>query len=146
MPLDIPYNFSTVLIGATLVAFTSIRDVSGRLVASSDIRKQAVRESDTITEVKGDECTKLDAGIVNGEDDEDIDVGILGCGEALTCLEDESSTTGARCVDFGEVSVYDKASCRDYGPCSVDSDCCGDKKCEVVILAYPNLVRNVLAP
>ena len=127
MRLGIPLNFSTVLLGATLVAFTSIHDVSARLVASTDIRKQ-VLESDTIIKVKGDECIKLDAGIVDREDGENIDVQILGCGEALACLEDESSSTGARCVDFEEVSVDENATCS-IGSCSVDSDCCSPMKC-----------------
>ena len=128
MRLGIPLNISTVLLGATLVTFTSIPDVSARLVASSDIRKQ-VLESDTIIKVKGDECIKLDAGIVNREDGENIDVQILGCGEAMTCLEDETSSTGARCVDFQEVSVYEKESCTNSGYCIIDSDCCDDRKC-----------------
>ena len=123
----IPYKCSAVLLGATLVTFTSIGDVSARLVASGDIRKQ-VLESDTITKVKGDECIKLDAGIVNREDVEDIDVQILGCGEALACLEDESSSTGARCVDFEEVSA-DEKFCTYVGFCNSDLDCCGLRKC-----------------
>ena len=128
MRLGITLNISTVLLGATLVAFTSIHDVSARLVASSDIRKQ-VLESDTIIKVKGDECIKLDAGIVNREDVENVDVQILGCGEPLACLEDETSSTGARCVDFEEVSVDEKESCTNSGSCIIDSDCCGDRKC-----------------
>ena len=125
----IPYKCSAVLLGATLVTFTSIGDVSARLVASGDIRKQ-VLESDTITKVKGDECIKLDAGIVNTDDVENIDVSIVGCGEALACLKDESSSTGARCVDFDEVSVDERASCFDKGEfCIIDSDCCDDLIC-----------------
>ena len=114
-----------------LVAFTSIRDVSARLVASSDIHKQVLEsETMTIMKVKSDECIKLDEGIVNREDAENIVVRIVGCGEGLTCLEDESSTTGARCVDFEEVSVNEKASClSSHMECSDDSDCCDDMKC-----------------
>ena len=126
MRFDIPNILSTVFLGTTLVAFTNIRNVSARLVASSDVRKQ-VLESETIAKVKGDECIKLDAGIVNREDVENIDVGILGCGEALICLEDETSSTGARCVDFEEASVYEKASCKNiWKKCDKDSDCCSD--------------------
>ena len=129
MRLAIAYKLPTVLHGATLVAVTSICDVSARLVATSDIRKQ-VFESESISKVKGDECIKLNADIVNREDVENIDLGILGCGEALTCFEDESSSTGARCVDFEEVSVYEKASCRyEFEYCQFDSQCCSTMIC-----------------
>ena len=67
MLLDILYKCPTVFLGATLVAFTSIRDVSARLVASLDICKQ-VQDSETTTKVTGDKCIKLDAGKVNRED------------------------------------------------------------------------------
>ena len=130
MRFNIPNNVSAVLLGTTLVAFTSIRNASARLVASSDVRKQ-VLESETIAKVKGDECIKLDAGIVNREDVENIDVGILGCGEALICLEDETSWTGARCVDFEEASVYENASCKnEWEYCDKNSECCGDLWCD----------------
>ena len=129
MRFDIPNNFSTVLSGAALVAFASIHDVSARLVVSSDIRKQ-VLESKTVTKVKGDECIKLDAGIVNKEDVESIDLGILGCGEALICSEDETSSSGARCVDFEEASVYEMASCNIFmQKCFNDLDCCEQYRC-----------------
>ena len=127
MLLDILYKCPTVFLRATLVAFTSIRDVSSRLVASLDICKQ-VQDSETTTKVTGDKCIKLDAGKVNREDVENIDIGILGCGEVLTCLEDESSSTGARCVAFEGVSVYEKASCS-IPYCLVNSDCCDDMIC-----------------
>lgn len=131
-PLAIAYKLPTVLHGATLVAVTSICDVSARLVATSDIRKQ-VFESESISKVNGDngdECIKLNADVVNREDVENIDLGILGCGEALTCFEDDSSSTGARCVDFEEVSVYGKASCHDeYEFCQFDSQCCSTLRC-----------------
>ena len=56
----------------------------------------------TFAKVKGDECIKKldDTDISNEEDIKTIDLGILGCGKALTCLEDESSSIGARCVEF----------------------------------------------
>eukprot|EP00956_Cyclotella_meneghiniana_P016096 scaffold25203_cov36-Cyclotella_meneghiniana.AAC.2 len=90
---------------ASIVVVSSIHDVSARLVASSDILEQPMESVGTFSKVMGDECIKeLDvADISNEEDIKTIDLGILGCGEALTCLEDESSSTGARCVEFDEI-------------------------------------------
>ena len=120
MRLVIPLKTSAALSGASLLLLSSIRDASARLVTSSDLREQ-VMESKSFAKVKGDECFMLEAGTPNKEDVANIDIGILGCGEALTCLEDESSSTGARCVEFEEVG------CKNYGwPCDQDSDCCGN--------------------
>ena len=93
---------SAALSGATLVFVSSILDASARLIASSDLRDQVI-ESKISTKVKGDECIKLEAhpSIEGGV--ENVDVGILGCGPALTCRDDKSSPTGARCVDFEEL-------------------------------------------
>ena len=54
------------------------------------------------------------------EDYENVDVGVLGCGEALICLEDDSSSTGGRCVDSVEVHedldiTENEENCRGYG-------------------------------
>ena len=117
----IPLNTSAALSGASLILLSSIRDASARLVTSSDLREQ-VMESKSFAKVKGDECFMLEAGTPNKEDVANIDIGILGCGEALTCLEDESSSTGARCVEFEEVG------CKNYGwACDQDSDCCSNR-------------------
>eukprot|EP00956_Cyclotella_meneghiniana_P012609 scaffold17919_cov48-Cyclotella_meneghiniana.AAC.1 len=54
-------------------------------------------ESKSFTKVKGGECFMFEADTPNKEAIAVVDIGILGCGEALTYLEDESSSTGARC-------------------------------------------------
>eukprot|EP00956_Cyclotella_meneghiniana_P003463 scaffold4216_cov45-Cyclotella_meneghiniana.AAC.2 len=118
----IPLKTSVALSGASLLLLSSIRDASARLVTSSDLREQ-VMESKSFAKVKGDECFMLEAGTPNKEDVANIDIGILGCGEALTCLEDESSSTGARCVEFEEVvQVCAEAymECNDSGCCDAD--------------------------
>ena len=105
------FKLSTVFSGVPLVAFSSIvGDASARLVASSDIREN-IKESKSFAKSKGEECIKFETDISNKkEDTENVDVGVLGCGEALICLEDNSSSTGARCVDF--VEADEGVSCR----------------------------------
>ena len=104
MKINVPTKSSAAaaLSGASLVFISSIHDASARLVASSDIRDQ-VTESKISTKVKGDECIKLEAHPSIERGVENIDVGILGCGPALTCHDDRTSSTGARCVDFEEL-------------------------------------------
>eukprot|EP00956_Cyclotella_meneghiniana_P009372 scaffold12966_cov24-Cyclotella_meneghiniana.AAC.1 len=120
MRLVIPLKTSAALSGASLLLLSSIRDASARLVTSSDLREQ-VMESKSFAKVRGDECFMLEAGTPNKESVANIDIGILGCGEALTCLEDESSSTGARCVEFEEVDLH---CVYEYMECEKDSDCC----------------------
>lgn len=86
---------------ASLVTFSSIPDVSARLAGSSDIREN-IDKSVSITKAEGDECVMLEEDIFNKGS---VDVDFLGCGEALTCREDETSATGARCVEFEEVDL-----------------------------------------
>eukprot|EP00956_Cyclotella_meneghiniana_P005492 scaffold7021_cov45-Cyclotella_meneghiniana.AAC.1 len=98
MRFIIPSTISAALFGASLVFVSSFRNASARLVASSDLREQVV-QSKGLSKVKGDECFKPEADISNVQQAlVTADIGILGCGESLTCLEDESSSTGARCV------------------------------------------------
>ena len=127
MSFNTAFKLSTAFSGVTLVAFSSIHGATARLAASSDIiREKSIKKSSTIsfTKVKGDECVKFDTDINNKEVIENVDVGILACGGDLICLEDESSSTGARCVDSKEVLV--KLPCLpDYTTgCAVNSDCC----------------------
>ena len=106
MRFDIAFKHFTALSGPFLVTFSSnINDASAHRVASSDIREN-IQKSTGLTKVEGDECVKLkEDGISNKKDIEYVDVGILGCGDVLVCLEDDSSSTGARCVDFKETFV-----------------------------------------
>lgn len=98
---------------------SSFHDTSARIVGFSDLREQvkAMESSASSTLAKGEECTKFDADVSSDKKSIDnVDVLILCCGEALTCLEDESSSTGARCVDFDEVD--ETGSCvEDYNYC-----------------------------
>jgi len=97
-------------------------------VTSSDLREQ-VMENKSFAKVNGDECFTLETGTPNNEDVSIVDIGILGCGETLTCVKDKSSSTGARCVEFKEVFVeWDCLPGFAVG-CSIDSDCCGDLYC-----------------
>eukprot|EP00956_Cyclotella_meneghiniana_P043850 scaffold290794_cov162-Cyclotella_meneghiniana.AAC.1 len=89
------------LSGVSLIAVSSIRGISARLVASSDIREN-IKKSTSFTKVKGDECVKFETDITNKEVFGNVDVGILGCGKDLICYDDESSSTGSRCVDSKE--------------------------------------------
>ena len=123
MSFNTAFKLSTAFSGVTLIAFSSIHGATARLAASSDI----IREKSTVsfTKVKGDECVKFETDITsNKEVIENVDVGILACGGDLICLEDESSSTGARCVDSKEVLV--KLPCLPDGflGCAIDSDCC----------------------
>ena len=158
----IPLNTSAALSGASLLLLSSIRDASARLVTSSDLREQ-VMESKSFAKVNGDECFMFEADTPNKEAIAVVDIGILGCGEALTCLEDESSSTGARCVEFEEVVQDDCPYCctddsdcddgdicreDDYGKycdcaggldwenCTVNSDCCVGYSCKAALNGY----------
>jgi len=116
----------------TLASILNVREVSARVVGSSDIREN-IKESKSFAKNKGDECIKLEADISgNKKDIENVDVGVLGCGEALICLEDESSSTGSRCVDSEEVFVKDECLPEGAVWCSTDSDCCGTTYCEIL--------------
>ena len=131
MRFIIPVNISlSVLSGTALVLVTSFHNASARLVGSSDLREQvkAMESSASSTLAKGEECTKFDADISsNKKSIDNVDVLILGCGEALTCLEDESSSTGARCVDFDEVD--ESGSCiMAHLVCKSIFDTCCDAK------------------
>ena len=110
---------------ASIVAVSSIHDVSARVVASSDIREQAMESVGTSAKVKGDECIKLDAADISNEEDiKTIDLGILDCcGEALTCLEDENSSTGAKSVEFDEVDESGSCS-REWRSCKEPGEVC----------------------
>ena len=59
---------------------------------------------------------------------ENVDVGILGCGQALTCRDDINSSTGARCVAFEELdnggSSYISKPCGSNSDCDVGYKCC----------------------
>ena len=78
-------------------AILSIRGVSARLlVASSNIREKT-NDGTGFIKVEGEECVKLQNEISN-----ERFIGNTynyGCEGTLVCLEDESSSTGARCVD-----------------------------------------------
>ena len=121
------FKLSTVFSGVPLVAFSSIvGDASARLVASSDIREN-IKESKSFAKSKGEECIKLQTDVSNmKENTEHVDVGVLGCGEALICLEDDSSSTGARCVDFVEMDEEGSTCLEEGALCGVniDYDCC----------------------
>lgn len=115
---------------AFILEVSSIHDVSARLVASFDICEQAMESVGTSAKVKGDECIKkLDAtDISNEENIKTIDLGILGCGKALTCLKDENSSTGARCVEFDEVDESGSCS-REWSSCKNGEVCCEGLTC-----------------
>eukprot|EP00956_Cyclotella_meneghiniana_P041368 scaffold224438_cov33-Cyclotella_meneghiniana.AAC.1 len=110
MSFNTAFKLSTAFSGVTLVAFSSIHGATARLAASSDnLREKSIKTSSTIsfTKVKGDECNKFETDITSNKGEvieNNVDVGILACGGDLICLEDESSSTGARCVDSKEVS------------------------------------------
>eukprot|EP00956_Cyclotella_meneghiniana_P034308 scaffold103287_cov53-Cyclotella_meneghiniana.AAC.2 len=132
---------------AFILAVSSIHDVSARLVASSDIREQAMESVlgvGTFAKVKGDECIKLDAADISNEENiKTIDLGILGCGKALTCLEDESSSTGARCVEFEEVD--ESVSCSgEWSSCKNGEKFC-KKYLRSLIGLYEYVVERVLS-
>ena len=99
------------LFGAALAAVSSIPEVSARIVGPADIH-ESIKQSKSFPKDKGEECIKLETNNSKNmkEDSENDDVRVLGCGEALICLEDESSSTGARCVDSVEVHERDKCA------------------------------------
>ena len=134
MRFDIAFKHYAALSGAGLVSFSSvISDASARLVSSSDIREN-IKKSTSFTKVEGEECIKLQEDIVsNKKDIEYVDVGILGCGDALVCLEDASSSTGARCVDFKETFVKDKCVPAGHIGCVTDMDCCENETCSPIV-------------
>ena len=123
--------------GVALTAVSDIREVAARIVGPADIREN-IKESKSFAKMnKGEECIKLEADISKNEKDtKNVDIGVLGCGEALICLEDESSSTGARCVDFVEVEEGDNCAqfmeqCHPPGWIADDDryqfpDCCVD--------------------
>lgn len=45
------------------------------------------------------------------------------------CLEDDSSSTGARCVKFEETFVRNECIPPGTVGCNIDSDCCEDEEC-----------------
>eukprot|EP00956_Cyclotella_meneghiniana_P023701 scaffold46666_cov54-Cyclotella_meneghiniana.AAC.1 len=107
MLLNNPFKLYAALRLGTLASILNVGEVSARVVGSSDIREN-IKESKSFAKNKGDECIKLEADISgNKKDIENVDVGVLGCGEALICLEDESSSTGSRCVDSEELQMRD---------------------------------------
>ena len=123
--------YAALRLGA-LASILNVREVSARVVGSSDIREN-IKKSTSFTKVKGEECVKFEADITDEEVVGNVDVGILGCGKDLICLDDKSSSTGSRCVDSKEVLV--KGDCLPVGAkwCSTDSDCCGDTvTCEIL--------------
>eukprot|EP00956_Cyclotella_meneghiniana_P023969 scaffold47634_cov32-Cyclotella_meneghiniana.AAC.2 len=112
MLLNTSFKIYAALYVGTLATVLNVREVSARIADSSDIRKN-IKESKTFAKNKGEECIKLEADISGNKkkkDIENVDVGVLGCGKALICLEDESSSTGARCVDFVEADGWDDCS------------------------------------
>lgn len=117
------------LFGAALAAVSSIPEVSARIVGPADIHK-SIKESKSFPKDKGEECIKLETNNSKNmkEDTEHVDVGVLGCGEALICLEDDSSSTGARCVDFVEMDE-EGSTCVDKGALCF-GDCCDGLKCK----------------
>ena len=109
------FIISAALTGASLVFTSTFGIASARITATSDIHKQ-VTENKSLVNVEGDECFKLESDISNGEVFASTDVGIplaLGCGEALACLEDKSSSMGARCVDSMKETITEEADCLD---------------------------------
>ena len=110
--------------GVALTAVSDIREVAARIVGPADIREN-IKESKSFAKMnKGEECIKIESDISKNEKGTvNVDIGVLGCGEALICLEDETSSTGARCVDF--VEVEERVSCSaDSELCATDDDCC----------------------
>ena len=104
MRLYSSFNFYASIYGAALIAVSNLHDVAARIVGSSDIRENIKESKSFAKRNKGEECVKLEADVFKTKEDiENVDVGVLGCGEALMCLEDASSSTGARCVDSVEV-------------------------------------------
>ena len=133
MLLNTSFKIYAALYVGTLATVLNVREVSARIADSSDIRKN-IKESKTFAKNKGEECIKLEADISGNKkkkDIENVDVGVLGCGKALICLEDESSSTGARCVDFVEADGWDDCSEEVFSPCYYDDDCCGDMICKM---------------
>ena len=124
------FKFYVSMYGVALTAVSNIRDVAARIVGPADIREN-IKESKSLVKNKGEECIKLESDISKNEKDiENVDIGVLGCGEALICLEDESSSTGARCVDF--VEVEEGASCVEkWHRCMRSSDCCDNYECYI---------------
>ena len=119
------FQFYATAYGVALTAVSDIREVAARIVGPADIREN-IKESKSFVKNKGEECIKLEADIPkNKTDTENVDIGVLGCGEALICLEDESSSTGARCVDLVEVE-----DCR-YDSCDLNGsdECCDGSQC-----------------
>lgn len=116
MRLYSSFNFYAFVYGVGLTAVSNLHDVAARIVGSSDIREN-IKESKSFAKMnKGEECIKLEADISKTKKDtENVDIGVLGCGDALICLEDASSSTGARCVEFVESNQDNCAS--DSSPC-----------------------------
>ena len=138
MSFNTAFKLSTALSGVTLIAFSSIHGATARLAASWDIIRE---KSSTIsfTKVKGDECNKFETDITSNKGEvieNNVDVGILACGGDLICLEDESSSTGARCVDSKEVLV--KSACLPDGAwdCGFDFDCCSGHCTEAIVWCF----------
>lgn len=81
----------------------------------------------SITKAEGDECVMLEEDFFNRGN---VDVDFLGCGEALTCREDETSATGARCVEFEEVDLKCKKTWKQPGCTCVGEMNTGIRTCD----------------
>ena len=124
------------------VALATVSEVAARIIGPADIREN-IKVNKSIVKNKGEECIKLEADIPKNEKGtENVDIGVLGCAEALICLEDDSSSTGARCVDFVEeirpFSDEPNRLCRNGNSICVypgtgdnfGTGCCNGYKCE----------------
>ena len=146
MLLNNSFKLHAALCVGTLATLLNVREVSARIVGSSDIREN-IKESKSFAKNKGEECVKVEADVSgNKKDIENVDAGVLGCGGDLICLEDESSSTGARCVDF--VEVDEEADCIAYHQyCDIDNDkCCEGYVCRGIPIfptyTYADLCRQ----
>ena len=147
MRLYSSFNFYASIYGIALAAVSNLHDVAARIVGPSDIREN-IKESKSFAKMnEGEECIKLEANISKNEKNTE-NVGAVGCGEDLICLEDASSSTGARCVDFLKslkVDEEEAGSCITvasgyycaWGRQNVGGQCCDPEKnwcidCEVI--------------
>ena len=134
MRLYSSFNFYASIYGIALAAVSNLHDVAARIVGPADIHEN-IMESKSFTKVnEGKECIKLEAGISKKEKSTE-NVGAVGCGEDLICLEDASSSTGARCVDF--VGVDEEIPCIKegwwcaYRNAYIPGQCCEGTRCGV---------------
>lgn len=147
MRLYSSFNFYAFVYGVGLTAVSNLHDVAARIVGSSDIREN-IKESKSFAKMnKGEECIKLEADISKTKKDtENVDIGVLGCGVALICLEDASSSTGARCVEFVESNQEFVESNQDdcagaYRPCGEEyAPCCAGWICYTMFEGHINAI------